>query len=420
MAKPKHGKRPAAASRSTGQRTTTGQRTPTAKSGERNATSTRNDVRTSTSTVKPVNQTTGTASTVSGVAPASIAANGAHAANIARTTRDASRAANVPRTKPATRLATSGAAAGAVDAKGTVGRGAVPTIRERTAARKRFEQKRSWWQVRKVPLGVIGSALLIVVILLVVAHNQPTGSGVGNVDPNVLHTITTVSPTTFEAVNTGGVPNPMIGLPTAPVLTQNGKPEVLYIGAEYCPYCAAERWSLVIALSRFGTFQGLNTMTSQASDYAGSTNTFTFVKASYTSKYITFVSKETEDRAQNPLQSLTSQEQSIFNQYDAPPYTASTSAGGIPFIDFGNQYETLSSGYDPSLLHAGAVASNTPLTWQQIAGDLSTTGNPVTQAIIGNANYLTAAICKLTNNQPSSVCQSTVIQQIEAKLPKHS
>jgi hypothetical protein len=30
------------------------------------------------------------------------------------------------------------------------------------------------------------------------------------------------------------------------------------------------------------------------------------------------------------------------------------------------------------------------------------------QAILGAANYATAAICKLTNNQPSSVCTSTI------------
>src|SRR5215471_17073708 len=36
-------------------------------------------------------------------------------------------------------------------------------------------------------------------------------------------------------------------------LTSGGKPEMLYIGAEYCPYCAAMRWSMAVALSRFGT-----------------------------------------------------------------------------------------------------------------------------------------------------------------------
>ena len=44
----------------------------------------------------------------------------------------------------------------------------------------------------------------------------------------------------------------------APALTADGKPEVLYVGAEYCPFCAAERWPVVVALSRFGTWSGLS------------------------------------------------------------------------------------------------------------------------------------------------------------------
>src|SRR5438309_707950 len=49
---------------------------------------------------------------------------------------------------------------------------------------------------------------------------------------------------------------------SGPLLTFAGKTEVLYIGAEYCPYCAAERWSLVVALSKFGSFSGLTYMQS--------------------------------------------------------------------------------------------------------------------------------------------------------------
>ena len=43
-------------------------------------------------------------------------------------------------------------------------------------------------------------------------------------------------------------------------LTSNGKPEILYIGAEFCPYCAAERWAIAVALSRFGTLSPLHSL----------------------------------------------------------------------------------------------------------------------------------------------------------------
>src|SRR5438876_6623085 len=46
----------------------------------------------------------------------------------------------------------------------------------------------------------------------------------------------------------------------------HGKPVVLYVGAQYCPFCAAERWALVLALSRFGHWAGLRPMRSTAGE----------------------------------------------------------------------------------------------------------------------------------------------------------
>ena len=47
---------------------------------------------------------------------------------------------------------------------------------------------------------------------------------------------------------------------------EDGKPTVTYVGAEYCPYCAAERWALAVALSRFGTFTHLSATHSAGTD----------------------------------------------------------------------------------------------------------------------------------------------------------
>jgi hypothetical protein len=43
----------------------------------------------------------------------------------------------------------------------------------------------------------------------------------------------------------------------APLLTVNGKPAVVYLGAISCVYCGENRWAMALALSRFGTFQNL-------------------------------------------------------------------------------------------------------------------------------------------------------------------
>ena len=63
---------------------------------------------------------------------------------------------------------------------------------------------------------------------------------------------------------------------------------VTYIGAEYCPFCAAERWALTVALSRFGTFSGLAGTHSSSTDVYPDTQTLSFYGSHYTSPYLDF------------------------------------------------------------------------------------------------------------------------------------
>jgi len=126
----------------------------------------------------------------------------------------------------------------------------------------------------------------------------------------------------------------------APALTADSKPQVLYVGAEYCPFCAAERWALIAALSRFGAFSNLHTTTSSSEDVYPNTPSFTFHGATYTSQYISLSAVEqfTNQRSGNgyaPLQALSTEQKAIVDQYDRPPYVSA--AGGIPFIDFGGE-----------------------------------------------------------------------------------
>lgn len=192
-------------------------------------------------------------------------------------------------------------------------------------------------------------------------------------------------------------------------LTSGGKPEVLYMGAEYCPYCAAQRWAMVNALSRFGTFTGLTTTHSSSTDADPNTPTWTFYGSTYTSNYINFTSVEetknyrtgnTTNTSVNyvTLQTPTAAEEAIGQSYDPQ--------GSIPFIDLGNKYVQVGnlSPLSPTLL-AG-------LSWSQVAADMNNPSSSVGQAEIGNANYMTAGICKLTNNLPASACTPT-IQKLE-------
>ena len=99
------------------------------------------------------------------------------------------------------------------------------------------------------------------------------------------------------------------------------------MGAEYCPYCAAQRWSTIVALSRFGTWSGLGNMASYSGDVYPNTPTFTFINAKYTSKYVVFKSVEMYtnyiDAATSyyaKLQTPTAQEQHEISTYDTSKY----------------------------------------------------------------------------------------------------
>ncbi len=100
------------------------------------------------------------------------------------------------------------------------------------------------------------------------------------------------------------------------------------------------------------------------------------------------------------LQKPTAAEQALITKYDG-------STGPIPFIDFGNHYMISGVSYDPGVLHG--------LSWSTIATDLSNPNSAVAKAADGTANYITAAICKMTGNQPASACTSTV-QSLESQI----
>jgi hypothetical protein len=276
-----------------------------------------------------------------------------------------------------------------------------------TQKRRRATTKRSPWPY------VIGAIVLVgvIVIAFVVISNQSTQNTPNTPVPaSLLKQVTNVDPGLLSQTGTGGISNPFqkpSGSP--PLLTgPNGKPEVFYYGGEFCPYCAAERWPVVIALSRFGTFHKLYETTSSSTDVYPDTATFTFYQSSYSSQYVDFVAIEGTDRNEQPLQSLPAQETKIVQTYD--------SSGTIPFMDIGNKFLLTQPSYSPGDLRTNPKDStSTPLTQQEIMSQIGT-GGTVSQDILGSANYLTAAICTLTNNQPDIVCNDPSIVQIEGTL----
>lgn len=268
----------------------------------------------------------------------------------------------------------------------------------------------------------VGLVVVVVVALVIIKVTSGGTTPPGKttfvpVSSAVLTELSTVPASVFNSV---GVTSPVAqvtppqSIAKLPALTATNAsgtkvPEVLYMGAEYCPYCAAQRWSTIVALSRFGTWSGLGNMASYSGDVYPNTPTFTFINAKYTSKYLVFKSVEMYtnyiDAATSyyaKLQTPNAQEQHEITTYDSSKYIkglTSSQDGSIPFITFANKFLVAGASYNPQTL-AGTSRN-------AIAGALDNATSPITQAIVASANYQTAAICTMTNQQPGSVCASS-------------
>jgi hypothetical protein len=291
--------------------------------------------------------------------------------------------------------------------------------RERIAAQRAAQHKR---EVRNRMLWTGGSILGVIVIVVAFivikstqspasANNSNSTSAAGTALPaSVIKDVTSVPSATLAAVAAGTAdPKSVTTVSSAKPLTSGGKPEVLYIGAQYCPYCAAERWALASALSRFGTFRGLSGIHSaDGQEVYPHTATLNFYKSSYASKYLTFTPVEQETVSEKPLEKLTSAQTTLLTKYDSPPYVSASEQGAIPFIDFGGKYFVHGAQYNPQVLSGQ--------TWAQVAAALKNPSSAIAKGADGAANMITATICKVTNNQPSNVCTTPTIKAIEGQL----
>jgi hypothetical protein len=262
-----------------------------------------------------------------------------------------------------------------------------------------------------VPVLLVIAVIATMILIKATGSSGPaarSGSATGTtaLPASVLASLS-VSPATLDSVGSpaGVVPPSTVSGSGAILRGANGKPVVTYIGAEYCPYCAAERWGLAVALSRFGTFSHLSGTHSASADVYPNTQTLSFYGSSYSSPYVDFqpveeTTNQSVGGAYQALQTPTAAQSSLLTTYDA--------AGSIPFLDVGNKYVITGASYSPQVLQG--------LSREQIAAQLNNPSSPVAQAIDGTANYITAAISKVTGSQPSSVADSATIAAIAKKL----
>src|ERR1700761_6972884 len=100
-------------------------------------------------------------------------------------------------------------------------------------------------------------------------------------------------------------------------LLDGGKPLIFFMGAEWCPFCASERWALVAATSRFGKWTGLRELNSRmGQDYFPSLATYDLSRATYKSEYLNVRHIEVATVEGDPLQKLGPYEERLVNEYD--------------------------------------------------------------------------------------------------------
>jgi hypothetical protein len=286
--------------------------------------------------------------------------------------------------------------------------------------------RRAWAIGRRGRLALAGACALLAVGGTLVGLRL---SSSGPADPALARLITEVTTVPVSAVGSGGaglysgeLPSSSSSgnsasssdllfdgfpSPTGPngrPLSSGGKPEVLYVATEFCPYCTAQSWALIVALSRFGEFSRLSTSRSPTFENIPPIDGWTFYGSSYKSPYLAFAPVETYSnvlvkRTADPddptsyrrLQRLTPAEQAVFHEFDGQ--------GQTPFIDFGGTATALGTDIIPATL--------TGLTWSQIAADLRRPASTAGAAILFSATVLTAELCQLTGNRPAAACSKS-------------
>ncbi len=272
------------------------------------------------------------------------------------------------------------------------------------------KRQHSVW-VWAIPAVLIALAGIVAFGLLRPREAPAPQKGIGDPVPaSIMEAVAQVPPETWTKAGSKDVRSLQAVPPTSAGAAD--KPIVLYVGAEFCPYCASQRWALVAALSRFGTFSGLTLSASSSTDSYPNTSTFSFHGSSFASEYVEFQSVELQGREEQggkypSLQTPTPDQLVLYRKYNAPPYTQS--AGSIPFVLIGQRLMWAGTSVPPVVLEKK--------DWETVAAGLKNGETQEARYIIANANMLTAAICAQNGGRPADVCQNPGVLEAAKLLP---
>ncbi len=252
-------------------------------------------------------------------------------------------------------------------------------------------------------------SIALVVLPVGMAEAAVRGDGSTPAPAQIVQSVTRVPVSTLNQVGAGELSGPgafSIFRLHAGHLTRRGRPELLTMNLAWCPHCAADSWSLAMALSRFGVLTGLRVidsgthycvlvsdpcaLTGRPAPCFPHTHGLSFLRARYRSAYLSFAPIVLQDVAGHNIEEPTRKEGSALNSFDRH--------GQTPAVDIGGDFGFVNSGFSPGIL--------AHRSWSQIAGSLADAHNPIARRIDGLANLFTAAICKVTRGRPAGVCRS--------------
>ena len=255
---------------------------------------------------------------------------------------------------------------------------------------------------RLLGLGSIVMAVVVVAVLVAVwAGGRGGSTGASEISPAAGTPIAATVTSKLASVPLSSLADaPSGGIVAAPEtitdakLTADGKPDLLYIGAEFCPVCATERWAMYVALSKFGTFSRQpGEIHSAVSD--GDIPTLTFYNSTYSSPYFTFTPVETTTNQPDgnyyvSLQTPTAAQQKLWTSHTDQSF---------PWVDFGGKTELTTAQYDPAVLEG--------VTFADIAKDIGNNSTVIGADIDASAKVLVQTICStLSGNKPAAVCNA--------------
>jgi Domain of unknown function (DUF929) len=170
---------------------------------------------------------------------------------------------------------------------------------------------------------------------------------------------------------------------------------MLFIGAEFCPICATQRWPMTVALSHFGTFTNLQQTHSAVSD--GDIPTLSYYGSTFTSPYLTFTPVENTTNqptssGYKPLQTPTPAQNALW-QANSP------SGETYPFIYIDGKWLLQTSQFPDTELEGHS--------FNQILNSVGNNNNTIGAAIDASAAVLIQKICSVTGEKPAATCAAS-------------